>query len=119
MGFKGREFGRGTATTGREILAHLHAFAPRCANPKLHKANSAETEALFLDLHLSILDGFISCKIYEKHDDFDFEFVNFAYLDVDVPRRASYGVYISQLIRFYRVSSHVTDFNIGDKISVS
>ena len=35
----------------------------------------------------------------------------FPYLDVDVPRRASYGVYISQLIRFARVSSHVSDFN--------
>ena len=27
----------------------------------------------FFDLHLSILDGFISCKIYDKYDDFDFE----------------------------------------------
>ena len=33
------------------------------------------------------------------------------FLDGDVPRRASYGVYISQLIRFARVCNHVTDFN--------
>ena len=33
---------------------------------QLNKANSSETEASFLDLHLSILDGFISCKIYDK-----------------------------------------------------
>ena len=32
-------------------------------------------------------------------------------MDGDVPRRASYGVYISQLIRFARVCNHVTDFN--------
>ena len=38
---------------------------------------------------VSILDGFISCKIYDKRDDFDFEIVNFPYLDGDVPRRAS------------------------------
>ena len=44
-------------------------------------------------------------------DDFDFEIVNFPFLDGDVPRRASYGVYIWQLIRFARVSSHATDFN--------
>ena len=37
--------------------------------------------------------------------------VNFPFLDGDVPRAASYGVYISQLIRFARVSSHVTNFN--------
>ena len=40
---------------------------------QLNKANSSETKGPFLDLHLSILDGFISCKIYDKRDDFDFE----------------------------------------------
>ena len=37
-------------------------------------------------------------------------------MDRDVPRSTSYGVYISQLIRFARVSSHVTDFNARNKI---
>ena len=50
-------------------------------------------------------------KIYDKRDDFDFDNVNFPFFNVDVPRRPSYGVYISQLIRFARASSHVTDFN--------
>ena len=39
-------------------------------------------------------------KIYDKRDDFDFDIVNFQFLDGDVPRSTSYGVYISQLIRF-------------------
>ena len=55
-------------------------------------------------------------KIYDKRDDFDFEIVNFLFLDGDVLRAASYGVYISQLIRFARVSSHVTDFNTRNKL---
>ena len=38
-------------------------------------------------------------KIYDKRD-FDFNIVNFPFLDGDVSRSASYGVYISQLIRF-------------------
>ena len=83
---------------------------------QLNKANFSDTKAAFLDLHLSIVDGFVSCKIYDKHDDFDFETVNFPFLDGDVPRAASYGVYISQLIRFARVSSHVTDFNTRNKL---
>ena len=45
----------------------------------------------------------------DKRDDFDFDIVNFPFLDGDVPRSASYGVYISQLIRFARVSSHVDE----------
>ena len=64
----------------------------------------SETEASFLDLHLSIYDGFVKTKIYDKLDDFDFDIVNFPFLDGDVPRSTSYGVYISQLTRFARVS---------------
>ena len=83
---------------------------------QLNRANSSDTEAAFLDLHLSIVDGFVSCKIYDKRDDFDFEVVNFPFLDGDVPRAASYDVYISQLIRFARVSKYVTDFNTRNKL---
>ena len=36
-------------------------------------------------------------------------------MDGDVPRRASYGVYISQLIRFARVYNHVADINARNK----
>ena len=57
--------------------------------------------------------------MYGKRDDFDFEIVNFAYLDEDVPRRASYGVYIEQLIRFARMSSLVSDFNTRNKWSTA
>ena len=52
----------------------------------MNEANSSKTEVPSLKLHLSILDGLVSCKIYDKHDDFDFESVNYLYLDWDVPR---------------------------------
>ena len=68
-----------------------------------------------MDLHLSISDGFVKTKIYGKQDYFNFDIVNFPFLDGNVPRLASYGVYISQLIRFARVSSHVDDFNTRNK----
>ena len=82
---------------------------------QLNKANISDTEAPFLDLHLSVENGFVSSKIYDKRDDFDCDIVNFPFLDGDVPRRASYGVYISQLIRFARVCNRVTDFNARNK----
>ena len=47
---------------------------------QLNKSNSSETESPFLDLHLSILDGFILCKIYNKRDEFDFEIVQMSLL---------------------------------------
>ena len=62
---------------------------------QLNKANTSDTEAPFLDLHLSISNGILSSKIYDKRDDFDLDIVNYIFLDGDVPRRPSYGVYIS------------------------
>ena len=38
---------------------------------QLNKANTSDTEAPFLDLHLSISNGFVSSKLYDKRDDFD------------------------------------------------
>ena len=73
------------------------------------------TEAPFLDLDLSIANGFVSSKIYDIRDEFDFDIVNFPFLDGGVSRRASYGVYISQLIRFARGCDHVADFNARNK----
>ena len=40
----------------------------------------------------------------------------FLFLDGDIPRATSYGVYISQLIRIARDSSHVADFNTRNQI---
>ena len=85
------------------------------AKLQLNKANASDTEAAFLDLNLSIHKGIVSTKIYDKRDDLNLDIVNFPFLDADVPRRPSYGVYISQLIPFGRASSHDTDFNNRNK----
>ena len=76
----------------------VHRIYP--AELQLNKANASDTEAAILDLNLSIHNDTVSTKIYDKRDDFDFDIVNLPFLDGDVPRRPSYGEYISQLIRF-------------------
>ena len=78
---------------------------------QLNKVNSSDTEASFLYLNLSITNDIVSSKIHDKRDDFNFEIVNFPFLDGDVPCSPSYGIYISQLIRFARVCFNVDDFN--------
>ena len=50
----------------------------------------------------------VSSKIYDKRDGLN---LNFPFLDGDVSRSPSYGVYISQLISFARVCSHVDGLN--------
>ena len=76
---------------------------------QFNRTNSSDTEAPFLDLNLCISNGTVSTKIYDKRDGFDFDKVNFPFLDGDVPRHISYGVYISQLIRI------LSDFNCRNK----
>ena len=64
----------------------------------------------FLDL--SITNGIVSSKYFDKRDDFNFEVVNFPFLDGDflAPPFIVYSFY--QLIRFASAcSSNVCDFN--------
>ena len=82
---------------------------------RLNKTNESNISAPFLDLDLSITNGLISSKIYDKRDDFNFKIVNYPHLDGDVPRATSYGVYVSQLIRFARACSFVEDFHIRNR----
>ena len=59
---------------------------------QLNKAISSDTETAFFDLHLSISNDIVSTKFYERRDDFDFEIINFPFLDGDIPPSTSYGV---------------------------
>ena len=60
----------------------------------------------------------------DNEDNYDFRFdeimnstlVNYPHLDGDVPRATSYGVYISQLIRFARACSSIEDFNNRNRV---
>ena len=83
---------------------------------QLNKSYTSDTDAAFLELHLLISNDIVSTKIYDKRDDFNFEIVNFPFLESVVSRSTSYQVYISQLIRFARASSHVADFNTRNKL---
>ena len=66
---------------------------------QINKTKTSDKEAAFfymlLDLHLSISNDIVSTKYYDKQDDFDFEIVNFPFLDGDLCRSTSYGLYLS------------------------
>ena len=83
---------------------------------QLNKANTSDTEAAFLDLHLSISNDIVSTKIYDKPNNFEFEIVDFSFLDGDVPRSTSYGICISQYIHFARASSYVAHFKTHNNL---
>ena len=85
----------------------------------VEKANKSDHLADYLDLTF-IIDsgGKLSTRLYDKRDDFDFHIVNFSYLSSNIPSGPSYGVYISQLIRYARCCSHYDNFRYRHKCLV-
>ena len=69
----------------------------------------SDTKASFSDLNLCIFNGKVSTNIYDKRDDFDFDIINFTFLDGDRLRR---GIRIR---RFAGASSNPSDFNCCNK----
>ena len=62
------------------------------------------TSASYLDLLLSIVKGGqLLTSICDKRDDFNFNITNFPFPSSNIPTSPSYGVFISQLIRYARV----------------
>ena len=67
----------------------------------VEKANKSDHLVDYLDLTFIINSGGkLSTRLYDKCDDFDFHILNFPYLSSNIPSGPSYGVYISQLIRY-------------------
>ena len=64
----------------------------------------------FLDLDILIKHSSFSYCIYDKRDNFNFKIVNFPDLSGNIPTNQSYGVFISQLVRFARGCLLFADF---------
>ena len=77
----------------------------------MNKANTSDKETSFLDLNIKVIDSDVHTSVYDKRDYFGFPIVNFPWLSGDVPRLPSYGVYISQLVRFARCCTSFWGFN--------
>jgi hypothetical protein len=56
------------------------------------------------------INGKSTTQLYDKGDDLNFSIVNFPYLCSNIPTSPTYGVYISQLIRYARVCSTYDQF---------
>ena len=82
------------------------------AELQLNKANTSDKETSFLDLNIKVIGSDINTSVYDKRDDFGFPIVkSHGWVHGDVPRLPSYGIYISQLVRFARCCTSVLDFH--------
>jgi hypothetical protein len=102
--------------TYRFLSINNHRFAeflPLIYPPELVIKETTDTasSASLLDLYLEFDDsGQLSSKMYDKRDDFNFKIMHFPNMCRNIPASPAYGAYISQLIRYARVSSNYSDF---------
>ena len=87
----------------------------------VNKTNISVCKTNFLDLTISIFRGKFYVKLYDKRNDYSFEVINYPFLDGNIPKNQSYGVFISQLVRFARINSSYNRFildckNLVDKL---
>jgi len=68
--------------------------------------------ANFFFTHIYIFDngGRLKTKLYDKRVDFTFSIVNFPFISSNMPVSPTYGVYISQLIRYSNDCAKYSDF---------
>ena len=73
----------------------------------VESTNQSDNLASYLDLTFTIeKDRKLSTKLYDKRDDFEFHIVNFPFMSSNILSGPSFGVYISQLIRYARCCSY-------------
>ena len=95
----------------RTIKIHTD-FKNRIYPPELtlNCEDKSDQEVNYLDLHLEVKDSSIQYRLFDKRDNFSFNIVNFPDLSGNVPTNQSYGVFISQLVRFARCCQQFVDF---------
>ena len=85
-------------------------FVDRIYTVELEIKDTTDTDryASYLDLHLEIDSE--GTKLYDKWDDFNFPIVTFPFICSNIPAAPTHGVYIHQLIRYFRACGSYQDF---------
>ena len=77
----------------------------------INQENSSPDSASCLDLQVSIQNDSFYTKLYDKRDNFNFEIVNYPYVNSsNIPEGPAYGVYSSRLISIARACDFFADF---------
>ena len=71
----------------------------------LNKENIIDSAAHVLDLDININNGHFEVNIYDKREAFPFDIVQFVPYISNVPRSILYGIFSTQVIRYFRVCS--------------
>ena len=74
---------------------------------EVENTNISACVSTYLDLCISVHKGKCNFKLYEKRKAFNFDVINYPFLPSNIPQNATYGVFISQLIRLCQVNCNI------------
>ena len=77
----------------------------------ISKTNISPSVCSYLDLLNSVYKGKFKINLFDKRDDYKFKVFRYPYLDGNIPETLSYGIFISQIIRFCSINSTFIGFH--------
>ena len=92
-------------------ICHLAPPPPDPREMVISKTNISPSVCSYLDLLISVYKGKFKIKLFDKRDDYKFKVFSYPYLDGNIPETLSYGIFISQLIRFCSINSTFIGFH--------
>ena len=101
---------------GDAFRQHYRRMYP--AEMTLENTNLTKAVCTFLDLRISIFRGKFRYCSYDKRKCFDFDICNYPHLDGNIPWGSSYGVFLSQLVRFCNINLKTDTFLHDIKLMV-
>ena len=86
----------------------------------LNKSNiSGILDSAFLDLNVSVVNNQFLVKVYNKTDDYTFTVITFPFLESNIFTTICYSVFFGEILRYLRICSRLSDFEIRAKKLVS
>ena len=76
----------------------------------VNKTNISVCKSTFLDLLISIYRGKFLVKLFDKRKEYSFDVISYPFLDGNIPKGPSYGIFISQLVRLARINNSYNSF---------
>ena len=102
---------------GKEFLNSFQEIFP--TELELKRENTSDLEATFLDLHLSITDGKIETKLYDKRNSYSFHIVRFPYKSSNLPSKMFFSTITAEILRICRANSNLDKFLSTSNILIS
>ena len=76
----------------------------------INNTNISNCKTTFLYLAISIYRGTFVLGLYDKRKDYSFDVISYPFLDGNIPKSQSYGIFVSQLVRFCNVNNTFAGF---------